>query len=541
MTRSIERGTHDLRGSLVAALLSLAALAVWAPAGHAAFLPANADFNDDGFSDVAIGAPTDSVEGQDAAGAVNVLYGGPGGLSARGNQQFTQATPGIGDAPEEGDRLGQALAAGDLDGDGTGDLTIGVPGEGVPTGIGPDERDRPAAGMVHVLYGSREGLVARGSDTWTQDRSGIKGVTEARDGFGTAVAIGNFDGDREDDLGIGSPGEGVSGQRAAGAVNVLYGTPSGLSTDRDQLWTQNTSGIKGVAGAGFQLGSSLAANDVSSNNRDELAIGIPGARISGQGDAGAVLVLYGRSGGLSSADDLWSQDAGGVKGIAESGDHFGNALAIGDFDRDGAGDLAVGAPQEGAGGSSNAGAVNVIYGSGTGLRSDPDQLWTQDSPGIKGVAHTNEHFGAALVAVDFSRNVADDLAIGVPNDDIGGQPLAGAVNVLYGKRGGGLGERADDLWTQDSRGVKGVSGARDLFGAALTAGDVDADNDFDLVVGVPGETIAGRDGAGAINVLPGSSSGVSDRADEFWSQGSAGVSGAVGADNFGGAVASGRR
>jgi hypothetical protein len=429
----VRRSIGKLRRSLAVALLALGGLALWAPAGHAAFLPANADFNDDGFSDLAVGAPVDSVQGQDGAGAVNVLYGGARGLSTRGEQQFTQATPGIGDVPEQDDFFGGALAAGDFNGDGIGDLAIGVPGEGVPTG---DGTNRAAAGMVHVLYGSRDGLRVAGSDAWTQDSPGIKGVTEARDGFGTALAVGNFDGDREDDLGIGVPGEGVSGQQAAGAVNVLYGTRGGLSEARDQLWTQNTSGIKGVAGSGFQMGTALAANDVSGNNRDELAIGIPGGRVSGHSDAGAVLVLYGRARGLTSVDDLWSQDARGIKGVSEAGDHFGNALAIGDFDRDRVGDLAVGVPEEGVGGASDAGAVNVIYGSQTGLREDPDQLWTQNSRGIKGVSRPNEHFGVALVAVDFSRNVADDLAIGVPNDDISGRPDAGAVNVLYGKRGG---------------------------------------------------------------------------------------------------------
>ena len=115
------------------------------------------------------------------------------------------------------------------------------------------------------------------------------------------------------------------------------------------MWTQDTRAIKGIAGRGHGFGAALAAGDLSRNGRDELAIGIPGGVISGQTGAGAVSVLYGRDGGLSSVDDLWSQDARGIKGRAEADDGFGSALAIGDFDGDRRGDLAIGSPHDSVG------------------------------------------------------------------------------------------------------------------------------------------------------------------------------------------------
>jgi len=60
--------------------------------------------------------------------------------------------------------------------------------------------------------------------------------------------------------------------------------------------------------------------------------------------------------------------------------------------------LAVGVPGESVGAADSAGAVNVLYGSGPGLASSGNQLWTQDSPGIKGVAATLDVFGATLAS-----------------------------------------------------------------------------------------------------------------------------------------------
>ena len=76
-----------------------------------------------------------------------------------------------------------------------------------------------------------------------------------------------------------------------------------------------------------------------------------------------VNVLYGTLFGLTSvSNQLWSQSSAGVPGRRESSDHFGEALAAGDFDGDGRVDLAVGVPDEGFEGT-RVGAVNVIYGS----------------------------------------------------------------------------------------------------------------------------------------------------------------------------------
>src|SRR5918995_1471805 len=74
------------------------------------------DFDNDGFADLAVGAPFESVGSIDAAGAVNVLYGSAGGLSGAGSQLFTQDTPGVPGAAEEFDLFGFTLAVSGLQG-----------------------------------------------------------------------------------------------------------------------------------------------------------------------------------------------------------------------------------------------------------------------------------------------------------------------------------------------------------------------------------------------------------------------------------------
>ncbi len=63
------------------------------------------DFDGDGYADLAIGSPFEEVGGVRAAGAVNVIYGGPAGLSATGNQFWQKDSPGILERAEQGSRV----------------------------------------------------------------------------------------------------------------------------------------------------------------------------------------------------------------------------------------------------------------------------------------------------------------------------------------------------------------------------------------------------------------------------------------------------
>ena len=289
--------------------------------------------------------------------------------------------------------------------------------------------------------------------------------------------------------------------------------------------------------------------DFNGDTYADLAIGVPREGINGNQDAGLVNIIYGSTSGLSATavpDQRFFQDSAGVADVSEVDDHFGAAVAAGDFNNDGYSDLAIGAPDEDVGPSVDAGAVSVIYGSQFGLSATlkiPDQFWHQNSANVEGFVDTSEHFGTALGAGDFNNDGFDDLAIGSPLDYVDSIGGAGSVNILYGGSSGlsatGI---PDQFWHQNSANVEDTIEFGDHFGASLTTGHFNDDDYADLAVGVPDEDINGKANAGSVNVIYGSSLGLSATAvpDKRFFQDSPGVEGiSDSGDHFGVAVASG--
>jgi disulfide bond formation protein DsbB len=213
------------------------------------------DFNSDGFADLAIGVPGEDVSGIEGAGAVQVLYGSAAGLTATGNQFWSQNSPGVKDAAEmtdvSQDHFGDPLATGDFNHDGFTDLAIGVPGESLGSIV--------ETGAVHVLYGSAAGLTATGNQFWHQNSSGIKDAAESFDYFGSVLGAEDFNGDGFADLVVGVPKEDIGVIPDAGGFNVLYGSAAGLSATGNQFWSQNSSGIKDAAEDYDQFGLTLGS------------------------------------------------------------------------------------------------------------------------------------------------------------------------------------------------------------------------------------------------------------------------------------------
>ena len=383
-----------------------------------------ADFNNDGLTDLAVGAPGENVGATADAGAVSVFLGtGTGTGLPSASQTLVQ------DNPEAGDQFGAALAVGDFNEDSFEDLAVGTPGEDVGTTVD--------AGAVNVLFGSAAGLTT--SQTLLQDNS------ETGDQFRAALTVAPFNNDVFDDLVVGAPGEDVGGIADAGAAN---------------LFSNSTGVLPGVSGgallqdnpeAGDQFGAALTVGRFVGGNVD-LVVGAPGEDVGATADAGAANRFANTSGGLPS---VTSQTL--LQDSPEAGDQFGAALAVGDFNVDPLDDLVVGAPGENVGATADAGAANAFLNTGGGLPAVSGPALLQDNP------EAGDQFGAALtvkILIDGGFFLFFDLVVGAPGENVGATVDAGAAN-LFSNTAGALPTVSSQTLLQAN--VE----AGDQFGAAL--------------------------------------------------------------------------
>jgi hypothetical protein len=449
------------------------------------------DFDGDGFDDLAVGAPGEN----DGAGFVHVFYSNGSLLVLAGQQLFSQAeAAGDDQGAEDGDGFGAALAAGDFNEDGFDDLAIGSPGEDLPEESASDCTlfECEDAGAVHALRGSPSGLLpaqAQFFDGESLDPS--RGVVEGAH-LGAVLAAGDFEevlpDDASDDLAIGAPD--FAPGLPDGLVYVVFGSPAGLDAVDEPISMNDVEGSR--------FGSALAAGQLADDDEElELAVGAPTFDVGTSvvvADAGGVYPLDPVTAGPDAAFRLvQSQYASAGNGVD---DHFGAALAAGDFDGDGDDDLAAAAPNKdhGAGNPNDSGRVYVAYSDGGGLDPDdsPDIIgedeWAGDTPGV------GEQFGSALAAGDVDGDGFDDLLAGAPNEG------SADVGRVYLKRGSatGLTTVRNELFTQTFLG--GGNGDDDHLGNVIALGDVDGDGSLDVALGVPDKDVGGQTDAGMVYV-----------------------------------------
>ncbi|MFC8125589.1 FG-GAP and VCBS repeat-containing protein [Streptomyces sp. NPDC057302] len=222
---------------------------------------ATGDFDGDSVDDLALGhclitaeadRPTGAC-GPDAlakGGKVRVFYGGGGaeGFGTR-SQTVGQDTPGVAGTAEQADNFGIQLAAGDLNGDGRDDLVAGTPGEAIGT------QDR--AGSATVLTSGPDGLLdASGtakSAAWHQGSAGVPGAPEVNDEFGSALALGDYDGDGDGDVTVGAYNENSTEYEQSLSTGGVWALPNGTGTGSKAL-TPRLFGLRGALYYGHVLG-----------------------------------------------------------------------------------------------------------------------------------------------------------------------------------------------------------------------------------------------------------------------------------------------
>lgn len=435
------------------------------------------------FDDLAIGVPFDDVtvggEQIQNVGSVQILYGGPRGLTARGDDLLSHGRNGFGDPPAEFDGFGWSLATGNLNRDRRHELVASTPFGAV---AGAED-----AGFIEILRGSREGLTPRGARRISQTSSGIADAPDADDRFGWSLALGNVGRSARRDLAIGVPGEDVGTADGAGAVHVLFGGRRRLRTKGSQYLDQGVllSGSESVDAApedGDRFGSSLTMGRIDDRAREDLAIGTPGEDVEEEFGSpvpggGAVSIGWGGADGVRTAPG----ESGALLNDSPNGG-FGYALVASDFGGERFEDLAIGAPfAEAEGAQPDSGTVLIAYGGPAGGYQDI----AQGEDDFADLGENSDFFGVALAAGRFDGKGRTDLAIGVPGEDVlvdglsrsgprRGAPVptqdVGAVQIVPGTAGG-LSAADDFLLHRDSPGIAGSIAPGDFFGVALGGRD----------------------------------------------------------------------
>lgn len=451
---------------------------------HLTCTGAGGDVNGDGYSDVLAVAPGyDS--GDVDEGKVFLFYGSPSGLDD---------TPGwTAESDQPGALFGYGGTAGDVNGDGFGDLIIGAQRY---------DNGQSDEGRAFVYLGSANGLATTAAWTVESDQDGAE--------LGLSVSTaGDVNGDGFSDVVVGARYY-DHGENDEGAALVYLGSANGLAT------TYAWMGEGDQDSATFGM-FSTTAGDVNGDGYADLLIAAP-TYDAGEESEGRAYVYYGSASGVQETP-VWTAEGNQVWAL------FGYSFPghAGDVNGDGYADIAVGALRYDSS-QTDEGAAFVYHGSAAGLDASP--AWTAESN------QTGAWFGYTVgTAGDVNGDGYHDVIVGAYHYD-GALTDEGAAFVYYGS--------ATGLATSPAWMVTGEQ-ASAYFGRAVgTAGDVNGDGYSDVIIGAylydHGHTDEGR-----AYVYYGSAAGLaaspawtaeSDQ-DEAWFGFSVATAGDVNGDGFG--------
>lgn len=340
--------------------------------------------------------------------------------------------------------LGYSVSgAGDLNGDGYGDIVIGV------RNYDDAEIDEGAA---FVYYGSANGINAASPVILQPNKTGAS--------FGHSVAFaGDVNADGYGDIIIGAPNYWTTSVAVnPGAAFIYHGSATGINTTPARILTGPYNGCT--------FGSAVSgAGDVNADGFSDVIVGAPNYN-NGHVNEGAAIVYQGSNTGIPAA-------AATTIELNRTNSLFGTSIAnAGDVNGDGYSDIIIGAPSATyGGGDTYEGAFYIHHGSATGIVT---------TPSFRGESNqSNAMMGTSVAgAGDINGDGYSDIIVGAPQYDYY-QTNDGRAYVYFGGTGN------PSLISTIELNSDGAN-----FGASVaTAGDVNGDGFSDVLISAPNHTI----------------------------------------------------
>lgn len=491
------------------------------------------DFNGDGITDLVLGAPgMKSPRGTGEEGLVFVYFGGSNsGIGALPDKVTTQ--DGKEDllfygvkgyvSPKHGERAGEMLAAGDLNGDGYDDLTIVAQ-------AGDIDHHK-----MYVIYGGAsmvDGSLANADVIVTRSRGANVPSTWATFSV-SSITSGDLNSDGYDDL--------VLSDRVNNRFEVLLGSNSkwnstlDLSTDTDITYVHskstdsfsdlNSDDYFPLNQGGDGAIAGVAVGNINGDGFNDLVMGLPNETAT-VAKSGRLYLILGTPGKFDPQPTPVEMDM--IPGVvlidgALPGDKAGGPLAMGNVngDKNGArdiSDLIIGQPvsMQGVVNSSGFGQAQVLLGRNPfpakiDLFDDTktSTLRIKREVDEGGFADKGFYTGTAVLATDINGDGIDDITVTSPGatfDSAKGHGH-GWVQTVYGSPAFAsktyfLATDAD-LWTTTPVPVDPLAGG--YTGSSVTSGDYNDDGKPDLAMGAPKGHADGTVTSGYVPLLLGAS------------------------------------
>lgn len=377
-----------------------------------------------------------------------------------------------------------ANGAGDVNGDGLADITVGALGA---------EPNGPESGRAYVVFGKADtdkvplADVARGLGGFVLDGEAPD------DSSGRSVGgVDDVNGDGLDDIVVGAVGAASNGLDFAGRTYVVFGKADTEKVPLAEV-TQGVGGfsLDGEAGGDASGRTVGGAGDVNGDGIADIIVGASGADPNGT-ESGRAYVVFGKA---DTDKVLLADVTQGIGGFALDGealeDNSGVSVSgAGDVNGDGLADVIVGASGADPSGT-DSGRAYVVFG-----KEDTDKVLLADvAQGIGGFAldgeEPDDHSGISVSGVgDVNGDGLADVMVGAPGADAN-TPHSGRTYVVFGK--------ADTDKVRLADVAQGIGGfaldgepSEESFGMSLSGGgDVDGDGLADVVVG---DAAAGANG-----------------------------------------------